>query len=282
MNNNTLPSKLQNKRNIFLTSAGLEDVEVRRSFLSSYNKNIKDSKVLFVTAAAIDKEAIEFLKECWNDLLNININPKNIIEFNFDRHFTYNDFMKFDIVYICGGDENHLIKVINNSGMRESFIKAVNNGLVYIGVSAGACVASPYVKNGLNFIQNKVDVHYPDEKAIANGDIPPKNIQINLSNRQAVWIYGNTIQIIGSKNISESYKHTFTHKQLCSIYDKKALNESSEVHIPHISGNITQSIPGSYFNEEVGVWMRKPNAEELVRLSKIDINMDFLNNEYEV
>ena len=82
--------------------------------------------------------------------------------------------------------------------------------------------------------------------------------------------------------IHESYKHTFTHKQLCSIYDKKTLNESSEVHIPHISGNITQSIPGSYFNEDVGAWMRKPNAEELVRLSKIDINMDFLNNEYEV
>ena len=82
--------------------------------------------------------------------------------------------------------------------------------------------------------------------------------------------------------IHESYKHTFTHKQLCSIYDKKALLESSEVHIPHISGNITKSIPGSYFNEDVGAWMRKPNAEELVRLSTIDINMDFLNNEYEV
>lgn len=76
--------------------------------------------------------------------------------------------------------------------------------------------------------------------------------------------------------------HTFTHKQLCSIYDKKALHESHELHIPHISGNITQSIPGSYFNEEVGVWMRKPNAKELARLSENHINMDFLNNEYEV
>lgn len=231
---NILPSlQLKSKRNIFLTSAGLEDVEVRRAFLSSYNKNIKNSKVLFVTAAAIDKEAIEFLKECWNDLLNININPQNIIEFNFDRHFTYNDFMRFDIVYICGGDENHLIKVINNSGMRESFIKAVNNGLVYIGVSAGACVASPYVKNGLNFIQNKVDVHYPDEEAIANGDVPPKNVQINLSNRQAVWIYGNTIQIIGSKNISESHilKHTFTHKELCDIYQNQMITENSDIYI---------------------------------------------------
>lgn len=191
-NNNSV-----NQRNIFLTSAGLENKKVRKVFLDSYNKNINTSKVLFVTAAAIDKESIAFLDECWKDLLSIGINSKNIIEFNFDRQFTYNDFIKFDIVYICGGDENHLINVINNSGMRNDFIDAINNGLVYIGVSAGACIGSPYVKNGLNFINNKVDVHYSENECTPNGILPPDNIQINLSNNQAVWIYNNHKEIIG-------------------------------------------------------------------------------------
>lgn len=184
-------------RNIFLTSAGLENEEVRNVFLQSYKKSIKNSKVLYVTAAAIDKESILFLKECWNDLISLGIQSKYIIEFNFDTRMDYNDFMNFDIVYICGGDENHLINVINNSGMREDFIKAVNNGLVYIGVSAGACIGSPYVKNGLDFINNKVDVHYPITKSTPNGKLPPDNIQINLSNNQAVWIYNNHYEIIG-------------------------------------------------------------------------------------
>ena len=81
-----------------------------------------------------------------------------------------------------------------------------------------------------------------------------------------------------------SIRRTFTHKELCNIYEKKSLNESYSPKISHISGNITQYSPGAYFNEEVGVWMRKPNQEELAKLSTLyedfKINMEFLNNEY--
>ena len=88
--------------------------------------------------------------------------------------------------------------------------------------------------------------------------------------------------------LKESYstKHTFTHKELCDIYKNQMLTENTTTYIPHISGNITQHIPGAYFNEEVGVWMRKPNKEEQMRLNgstlseNFKINMEFLNNEY--
>lgn len=61
-----------------------------------------------------------------------------------------------------------------------------------------------------------------------------------------------------------------THKQMGEIYTQKAFNESWKPRIPHVSGNITQHIPGAYFNEEVGVWMRKPNTEEQARLDSIN------------
>ena len=72
-------------------------------------------------------------------------------------------------------------------------------------------------------------------------------------------------------NESTSIKHTFTHKELCDIYKNQMISEDTAIYRPHISGNITQSIPGSYFDEETRVWMRKPNKEELQRLNKISI-----------
>ena len=69
---------------------------------------------------------------------------------------------------------------------------------------------------------------------------------------------------------SDNIKHTFTHKELCDIYQNQLVTENSAIYIPHVSGNITQYMPGAYFNEEVGVWMRKPNKEELKRLNVLN------------
>ena len=80
---------------------------------------------------------------------------------------------------------------------------------------------------------------------------------------------------------------TFTHAELMSAYNKDPVLETHLLKAPYKSGNITQYIPGAYFNEEVGVWMRKPNREELAKLNhstlseNFKINMEFLNNEYD-
>ena len=73
---------------------------------------------------------------------------------------------------------------------------------------------------------------------------------------------------------SANIQHTFTHKELCDIYQNQMITENSAIYIPHESGNITQNIPGAYFNEEVGVWMRKPNKEELYKLRLIEAGYD--------
>lgn len=77
---------------------------------------------------------------------------------------------------------------------------------------------------------------------------------------------------------SVNIKHTFTHKELCDIYQNQMITENSAIYIHHESGNITQHIPGAYFNEEVGVWMRKPNKEEQIRLNVI--NESFVGYEF--
>lgn len=200
MHESTHPSLFKstgNQRRILLTSAGLESPIVRQLFVKHLGCPLKDAKVLFVTAAAIDREAKDMISECREDLINAGIDSHNIIDYNFETHKTIEELNRYQAIYFCGGDENHLMRVIVNRKMDQNLKAAVDNGLFFIGVSAGACIGSSYVKNGLRFIPHKVDVHYDPSEATKDGPLPSPDQQINLSNSQAVWVYGDKARIVG-------------------------------------------------------------------------------------
>lgn len=82
---------------------------------------------------------------------------------------------------------------------------------------------------------------------------------------------------------------TFTHQDLCDIYDRQMMNESYNYPIPHKSGNITQYEDGAYFNRDINMWVRPLNEEEQARLKYNDrahlrevlgVDTSFLDNEY--
>lgn len=92
---------------------------------------------------------------------------------------------------------------------------------------------------------------------------------------------GGDLGFLGESSFhTENYSFTFTHAELMNIYDKKALNEENRLKVPHQSGNITQYIEGAYFDEDTRVWMRKPNKEELERLSAIEESYDARTGKY--
>ena len=182
---------------VLLTSTGLENEKIRDVFLTNIEKHPRFTKVLFVTCAAIDQESKDMVKECYKELLDLRIRPNFITEYNFDFKMSVDDLCQYDLMYVCGGDENYLIEKIIAGKMRSNLIDAVRKSLFYIGVSAGACVGSPYVQDGLNFCPNKVDVHCTKD-VTPNGKLPPQNVQINLSDGQAVWIKDNIMTIIGT------------------------------------------------------------------------------------
>lgn len=209
---------------VLLTSTGLKHSDIRDVFLSNIEKSLRFYKVLFVTCAAIDKESKDMVKECYKELLDLNIKPSSITEYDLEYKMSVDELNKYDLIYVCGEDENYLIEKIVVSKMRSNLINAVKDGLFYIGVSAGTRIASPYVKDGLNFCPNKINVHCI-KSVTPNGELPPSSVQINLSDGQAVWIKDNTMTIIGT-DTSHSFKLSTDTEPIKNLFDIPSYFES--------------------------------------------------------
>lgn len=181
---------------MLLTSNGFENPHISLIFLNMIKIDPQNIKILFIPVAAeVDKESREILPECINELLRMGILESNIDIRNDIENITYIEIInKYNCIYMAGGDENHLINRINNSGFRNELLRAINNGIFYIGVSAGTCICTPYVSNSLNIIPNSTDVHC--EKDVTPDGLLPINKNINLSAKQAILINGNDIRII--------------------------------------------------------------------------------------
>lgn len=180
-------------KKILLTSAGFENKAIQDKFMELVEKEGKDIKILFITTAAIEPEAIMVLPKCLEDLLNCNIPMENITVYDMHKSIDISVLEKYDAIYVCGGDTSYLVDRINEIRFKEVVNKYINNGGIYIGVSAGSVAASGEYKNGLNFIDNIVDVHC--DKGAPIGEITSLD-NIYLTNDQAIYINDDSAIVI--------------------------------------------------------------------------------------
>lgn len=198
-------------KRLLLTSTGFSNKSFASLFLEKINKKPENIKVIFIPTAATDDGAREMLPHCYQDLTGAGILPDNILIYdlrhlisqsnnknqsNIPLHFRLlsDDEMKdYDAVYFCGGDEAHLLNEVNRTGFKGILQTAVENGLFYIGTSAGAVIAAGNLLNNLGFINNNLCVHC--DKGTPCGKLP-ENETVHLTDRQAVWIEGDNYEII--------------------------------------------------------------------------------------
>lgn len=182
-------------KRILLTSTGFSNKKLEKLFLDNINKPVDKVKVIFVPTAANDKESRSIIPFCFQDLINAGVKSKNIITYNLNRIMGLEEISKFDAIYFCGGSETHLMKAINHINFAPTLKAAINNGLFYIGVSAGSMIASSSVKNNLGIIPNRLEPHC-EKNITPDGILPNKDKPINLSDNQAIWITDNKAIII--------------------------------------------------------------------------------------
>lgn len=182
------------KRKILLTSAGFETKSISDTFLHFISKKTDEIKVLFIPTAANFPGAIAVLPKCMNDLLNINVTPKNIRVFDLHKSLTLEELSAFDAVYFTGGSPQYLLDRINETGFRAPLNDFVNNGGVYVGVSAGSIIAAGNLPNNLGYLKATLRVHM--EMGTAPGIFDNSIVsRIDLTNN-AVMIYGEKHEII--------------------------------------------------------------------------------------
>jgi len=182
-------------RKILLTSAGFETKIISDAFLNFLGKDPKESKVLFIPAAAVSPDAINVLPKCMNDLLKVNILPENITVFDLHCLMAAEELSAFDTVYFTGGSSQYLLNRINETGFNTPLNDYVSKGGVYVGVSAGSVVAAGNFINNLGYLKAALNVHC--ETGTAPGIFDDETVmQIDLTNN-AVLIHNGKYEIIG-------------------------------------------------------------------------------------
>ena len=184
-------------KKLILTSTGLTTSDIINELYKMLNKNIDQVRVLFVPTAAITKEDQSMIPLCFQELISIGILANNIVNYNCNRYISKNEFNEYDIIYFCGGDENYLMKKINECNIYNELNKAVSENLIFIGVSAGSMIASDYMqdKKGLGLISLQINPHAEDN-ITPNGIIFNKDNIINLADDHAIIVLGKHIHLV--------------------------------------------------------------------------------------
>lgn len=182
-------------RKILLTSAGFENGNIGRQFINLIQGDIKQAKVLFVPTAANTAEAKKMVPKCKEEILWNGIVLDNIVTYDLDHFIDSKLLLRYDAIYFTSGNTQYLMDRINEIHMADEIRKAVNDGLVYVGVSAGSIIATASIESSLDFIPNTIDVHCTENISVP-GAVHDASQHLNISDNQAIFVYGNVIEVI--------------------------------------------------------------------------------------
>lgn len=173
--------------NVILTSCGLETKRIEKSFMDMLQKPTSEIKAIFIPTAANSPDAIDVLPKCLNDLLKCGIKRENIFVYDLHDEIENNIINSYDVIYLCGGSSDYLLKRINEKNFRKQLLEFISLGKIVIGVSAGSMIFANDMPNNLGLLKCGLDVHCNDEIREKTGRYA-KNRQerIKLGNTQAI------------------------------------------------------------------------------------------------
>lgn len=182
--------------NVMLTSCGLETKRIEKLFMDMLQKSPSEIKAIFIPTAANSPDAIGVLPKCLNDLLKCGIKRENIFVYDLHDAVEGNIINTYDVVYLCGGSPDYLLRRINESNFRKQLLDFIALGKIVIGVSAGSMIFANDMPNNLGLLKCGLDVHCDDEiREKAGHYAKDRQERIKLGNTQAVFFEGDTIVV---------------------------------------------------------------------------------------
>jgi len=209
---------MESKRKLFLTSAGLPK-ETKDIFLNFLRKTPGRTNVAFIPAASDPEENKSYVERDKKTLQDIGFKIKEIDLKNENKKSLLNKMSECDIIFIEGGNTYYLLDQIRKSGFDKIIGQLLNEGKIYVGVSAGSYIAAPTIEaagwkhtdpdrnavklkdsTALNLVPFIVTAHYNREKyrvAVEAGVEKSKYPVVALYDTQAVQVEGDKYQIVG-------------------------------------------------------------------------------------
>lgn len=185
-------------------------------FTDIIEKSPKEMRILYIPSAGYETDvAREGFAVCLDELAKMGIRYDNILIYNLElllskeykrtysahianpamvsRLLTIEELSTFDAVFVSGGDSTVLCREMVRTGFDEVLKRAIDDGLVYIGISAGSMYAAGNLDNGLHIILNPVIPHWSGQKAT---EITNSSAKIYLSDGQALYVENDKIRLI--------------------------------------------------------------------------------------
>lgn len=179
-----------NMKKIVLTSTGFTNKNIEKKFLELVKLPSDKIKAMFIPTAAITEDAKEVVPLCKEDLLIAGILESNIVAYDLDRIISCDEICNFNIIYVCGGTTEYLLDRMNYVKFNIPLKKFLDNGGVYIGVSAGSVALAQNLPENLGYINCILNVH--QEEGIDTRHCPT----IKLTDNQAIIIEDSSMIIM--------------------------------------------------------------------------------------
>ena len=202
-------------KNMILTSSLYESIELVKNFL---NKNTESKKILFIpTATNVDeyKKYIHLTQKAFEDF---GYEVENFDVSIFSEEIAKEKLSEAKIVFISGGNTFYLLQELKRKNLITYLKERIENGLLYIGESAGSVIAAPDIEYasviddktvatelddyaGLNLVDFYIVPHFEEEPFVESSrntvELYKDKLDLKLiNNKEAILVENNNFTII--------------------------------------------------------------------------------------
>ena len=200
---------------MILTSSLYESIELVKKFL---DKNTESKKILFIpTATNIDeyKKYIHLTQKAFEDF---GYEVENFDVSVFSEEIVKEKLSEAKIVFISGGNTFYLLQELKRKNLITYLKERIENGLLYIGESAGSVIAAPDIEyasviddktvatelddyTGLNLVDFYIVPHFEEEPFVESSrntvELYKDKLDLKLiNNKEAILVENNNFTII--------------------------------------------------------------------------------------
>ena len=202
-------------KNMILTSSLYESIELVKKFL---DKNTESKKILFIPTAANVEEYKKYMHLTQKAFEDFGYEVENFDVSVFSEEIAKEKLSKAKIVFISGGNTFYLLQELKRKNLITYLKERIENGLLYIGESAGSVIAAPDIEyasviddktvatelddyTGLNLVDFYIVPHFEEEPFVESSrntvELYKDKLDLKLiNNKEAILVENNNFTIL--------------------------------------------------------------------------------------
>jgi len=200
---------------MILTSSLYESIELVKKFL---DKNTESKKILFIPTAANVEEYKKYMHLTQKAFEDFSYEVENFDVSVFSEEIAKEKLSEAKIVFISGGNTFYLLQELKRKNLITYLKERIENGLLYIGESAGSVIAAPDIEyasviddktvatelddyTGLNLVDFYIVPHFEEEPFVESSrntvELYKDELDLKLiNNKEAILVKNNNFTIL--------------------------------------------------------------------------------------